>query len=253
MRQNSVTNKDRFTFFAVIPLLEGEKEAASWSFGKKNLLRRAVDVALSIQCIERIFFIGSSIKTLFETGDCSKIQTLELEIPDLQLDMTSFNDSPSWIRIIEGICHQSGKYPDCHGLVILDPLCPFHKPHHIEEAVKLYLTQQHLHRPWLSVRSVHRVPSHYHPKKILKLSEQGGLDYFDPGGKLIYQRQQLQDDDYYCLNGVVSIVDPLETKASILGGHEMLGLILDEPMVRVEGIEQLALAEALNDHDLIVR
>ena len=252
MLQKSVTNRDQFTFFAVIPLLEGEKEAASCTLGEKNLLKRTVDVALSIQSMERIFLIGTSIKTLFKTADCSKIQTLELEISDLQLDMTSFNDSFSWIRIIEGICHQPENYPCCHGLVILDPLCPLRKSHHIEEAIKLYLTQQHMPRPWLSVRSVHMVPSHYHPKKILKLSEQSNLDYFDPDGKLIYQRQQLQDDDYYCLNGVVSILDPLEKKASILGGHEMLGLIIDEPMVRVEGIEQLALAEAFNDRYLIV-
>lgn len=247
MLQQSVTEKNRFSFFAVIPLLESEKEAASWILGEKDLLGRAVDVALSIQSIERIFLIGTSINSAFRTADSSKIQTLEMEIPGHQLDLTSSYDSSLWIRIIEGLCHVSGRYPCCHGLVILDPLCPLRKTNHIEEAIKLYLTQQHIRRPWLSVRSVHIVPSHYHPKRILKLSEQGDLDYFDPGGKLIYQRQQLQDDECYCLNSVVSILDPLETEASTHGGHEMLGHLIDEPIVRVHGSQQLELARALHD------
>jgi len=247
MLQKSVTERNRFSFFAVIPLLESEKETASWTFGDKDLLRRAVDAALSIQSIEQIFLIGTSINSVFRTEDNSKIEALELEIPTHQLGLTSSYDSSLWIGIIEGISQVSGRYPCCHGLVILDPLCPLSKTDHIEEAIKLYLTQQHIHRPWLSVRSVNIVPSHYHPKRILKLSEQGDLDYFDPGGKLIHQRQQLQDDECYCLNSVVSILDPLETKASTHGGHEMLGLIIDEPIVRVHGIEQLELAKALHD------
>ena len=252
MLQKSVTERNRFSFFAVIPLLESELEAASWTLGEKNLLKRAVDVALSIQSIERVFLIGTSISSEFRNTDSSKIQVLELDIPDHQLDLTPSYDSSLWTRIIERLSHVSGRYPCCHGLIILDPLCPLRKTDHIEEAIKLYLTQQHMRRPWLSVRSVHIVPSHYHPKRILELSEQGDLDYFDPGGKLVYQRQQLQDDEYYCLNGVVSIFDPLETEASAHRGDEMLGLIIDEPIVRAHGIEQLDLAGALHDQGFTI-
>jgi len=245
MLDKSINESNRFCLFAVIPIIGKREMAASWKMRGISLLGLVIDMALSVRQIERIVLVTNGSMTFEERAEHPRIHLLEIENSGQTLNLTY---SPSSIlpQIVKRLEEISAQKMCCNGLVILDPLCPLRKLVHIQNAIELYDSQFDKPRPWLSVKSVNLVPNHYHPKKILMLTQEGDLDYYDPTGQMIYRRQQLEGDNSYCINQAVHIVDPMSLETQSLENEEILGLIIDDPMVVVEEKEDLDLAKALS-------
>ena len=134
------------------------------------------------------------------------------------------------------------------GLVVVDPRYPFLDPREIGRALEAFAQGRSGPRPWPSVYSFHETPSHFHPRKLLVLEEGGGLTHFQPGGEQVYQRQQLEGDPYYCLNDALLVVDPLGEVPEAPEGTT-LGLVLADPVVRIDDARGLTLAEDVCGRD----
>ena len=244
MIEKSITETNRFGLFAIIPIIGKREVSAFWKMRGISLLGLVIDMALLVHQIERIVLVTNGSMTFEERAEHPRIHLLEIENSERASDLTY---SPSSIlpQVVKRLEEISTQKMCCNGLVILDPLCPLRQLVHIQNAIELYESQFKEPRPWLSVKSVNLVPNHYHPKKVLMLTQEGDLDYYDPTGQMIYRRQQLKGDDFYCINQAVHIVDPLSLEAKSFEHEEMLGLIIDDPMITIERKEDLDLAKAL--------
>ncbi len=68
----------------------------------------------------------------------------------------------------------------------------------------------------------------------------GELIHYDPAGKMVFQRQQL-DDNYYIYNGMLKVMDPY----CVVGQPCELALIIDEPVIFLDSIDKLSLIKEL--------
>jgi len=245
MNEKFITERNQLYFFAIIPVTGKKEVCAFWKMRGISLLGLAIDMALSVHRIERIVLVTNGPMNFEEKAEHPRIHLLEIGNSGQTPDLTSslFSILP---QVVEKLGQISTRKPCCEGLVILDPLCPLRKSGHIQNAIELYESQGNKPRPWLSVKTVNLVPNHYHPKKILMLTQEGDLDHFDPEGQMIYRRQQLEGDDFYCINQAVHIVDPVSLETQSLEYDEILGLIIDDPMVVIEEKEDLDLAQAFS-------
>lgn len=245
MIEKSITERDRPCLFAIVPVTGKREVSAFWKMREKSLLGLVIGMALSVNLIEGIFLVTDGPMNCEEKTEHPRIHLLEIENCGQTPELTSFPFS-ILPQVIERLGQISTQKPFCEGLVILDPLCPLRKSRHIQNAIELYESQGNKPRPWLSVKTVNLVPNHFHPKKILTLTQEGDLIYFDPEGQMIYRRQQLEGDNSYCINQAVHIVDPMSLETQSLENEEILGLIIDDPMVVIEEKEDLDLAKALS-------
>lgn len=241
--------KNQICFWAVIPVIGIRADYSFLTIHNKSLITIATEVALEVPQIEHTIIATDKLYDFHGISMDSQIDVLKIKKSDYISDLSFPYLMYILSQVNEKFSQISKGYSDCDGLIILDPLCPLRKPVHIQDAIVLFMSQINQPRPWLSVVSVGLAPNHFHPKKILKMNRDGSLDYFDPKGHQIYQRQQLAGDSYYYENGAIFIVDSKGINASVLDKKEMIGFFIKEPMVTVKGKHELDLAGALLDHE----
>jgi len=106
-------------------------------------------------------------------------------------------------------------------VIILDATNPFLENKVIENAVSLFQSSRKKMED-IVVASVVPVANHYHPRKILKLDDDGSLSYFEKSGIEVYQRQQLAQDEYLVVNNALFVVD---TSCLISGNYESENIV----------------------------
>ncbi len=124
------------------------------------------------------------------------------------------------------------------GIMILDPLYPLRDRSHVHGAIQIYLSQRVNAPHRMPVVSFSRLPSRFHPKKILSIEHDGTLAYVDTAGASVYRRQQLDEDPYYVENAGIYIFDASQLQDQH-GEDDVLGYIIDEPMPRAESGSEL--------------
>jgi CMP-N-acetylneuraminic acid synthetase len=211
----------------------------------------ALDIGLALKQIERTIIVVDEENNLDRTWVDGQTDVLKVNVADSR-DEHSFSFLLSTIgQVLEQIRQGAEGIPVYHGFVILDPLCPLRRTDHVKDAIAIYTSQAGQSRPWLSVMSVSRQPNHFHPWKVLKLTHGGELDYFHQKGREVYRRQQLEGHDYFYPNGAVLIIDPMRRETPVLDSPEILGHIIEEPMITIRGKHELDFSKALREHGLV--
>lgn len=123
-------------------------------------------------------------------------------------------------------------------IVMLQPTSPMRKPEHVKEAIEKLVREN-----YDSVWTVSETDSKYHPLKqlIIKGDE---LDYYDPRGKDIIARQQL--DKVYHRNGVAYVMTrECLLEMTTIKGKKAGALILEGKMVSIDTLEDFKRVEFL--------
>ena len=120
-------------------------------------------------------------------------------------------------------------------VVMLQPTSPLRTSDNVRECV-----EKCIHEGWDAVWTVSAADSKYHPLKQLKLSDAGGLDYYDPDGAAIIARQQLSQ--LYVRNGIAYAVTRqcLLDQETIKGGRTA-GLVIQGHHVSIDTEDDLAI------------
>jgi CMP-N,N'-diacetyllegionaminic acid synthase len=122
-------------------------------------------------------------------------------------------------------------------VVMLQPTSPLRRPAHITAVLDKLVNDG-----WDSVWTVSPTDLKYHPLKQLSVGEGGAMGYFDQGGAGIIARQQLRP--VYHRNGVAYAF----TRACLLKQRTIMGarsaaVVLDEPLVSIDTLDDFRLAE----------
>ena len=240
---------DKLHFLAIIPVMGDAVRPAFWRIGEKRLLDMATENAYDVDQIEQIIVVSDKPGIFENTQKLPRTLLIESSSPKPLSDCPYPEQLPFVVKVIDRLCRISGKDPCCEGLIILDPLCPLRKSSHITKAMQIYASQSKVERPWQRVASFSLLPNHFHPKKILKHTGYGDLEYFDLSGQQVYRRQQIEGDNYYYINSAIYILDPMRVHRTLTENNEILGLIIDEPIVTVKERHHLEFARALHDHN----
>jgi len=124
-------------------------------------------------------------------------------------------------------------------ILIVEPTSPLRTPQDIEDAVDLLVRDAGAE----SVVTVSAIDPKCHPRKIFRLVD-GRLEYFEPSGAKVVARQQLEP--LYTRNGVCYAL----TRACLMESGRIIGpgtraLVIDRPVVNIDGPLDVAMAEAL--------
>jgi len=124
-------------------------------------------------------------------------------------------------------------------VVMLQPTSPLRTASHVDTTIRKLVSEG-----WDAVWTVSPTDLKYHPLKQLVIGPEGHLDYFDQRGAAIIARQQLTP--VYHRNGAAYAF----TRACLLVQQTILGLrtaavVIDEPMVSIDTLDDFARVEAL--------
>lgn len=124
-------------------------------------------------------------------------------------------------------------------VVMLQPTSPLRRPEHVTATVERLIEGG-----WDAVWTVSETDSKAHPLKQLTVAEDGALGYYDPAGKAIIARQQL--DPVYHRNGIAYAItrDCLTGQRTIMGARTA-ALVIGGPTLSIDTEEDIALAEFL--------
>lgn len=122
-------------------------------------------------------------------------------------------------------------------IVMLQPTSPCRRASHILAAIKKLVDGG-----YNAVWSVSKTDIKAHPLKQLVVDPNGALRYYDPRGAMVLARQQLAP--VYHRNGIVYVL----TRKALLDDGYLLpehssALIIDDPVVNIDTIEDLKEAE----------
>lgn len=122
-------------------------------------------------------------------------------------------------------------------VLMLQPTSPLRRPEHVMAVLEKLVSAR-----WDAVWTVSPTDLKYHPLKQLTVSEDGAMEYFDKRGSSIIARQQLAP--VYHRNGAAYAV----TRDCLLLGETLKGprtaaVILAEPMVSIDTLDDFALVE----------
>jgi CMP-N,N'-diacetyllegionaminic acid synthase len=122
-------------------------------------------------------------------------------------------------------------------VLMLQPTSPLRRADHVSAVLDKLVSEG-----WDAVWTVSVTDPKYHPLKQLTVGAGGAMSYFDPAGAQIVARQQLRP--VYHRNGVAYAF----TRACLLEQGTIMGarsaaIVLDEPMVSIDTVEDFRLAE----------
>jgi CMP-N,N'-diacetyllegionaminic acid synthase len=162
----------------------------------RSLIERAAETAKASGVIDRV---------LLSTDDPSiREHGLEagVEAPFLRPEELARDDSPMIGVAVHALewARAQGDEPDA--LLLLQPTSPLRSPEHIRRAVGMLGEND-------SVCTVLEVPKGWCPHYLMKISEEGYLDYFLPGGGKFTRRQDVPPA--YKREGTIFL-----TKASVI-------------------------------------
>jgi CMP-N-acetylneuraminic acid synthetase len=123
-------------------------------------------------------------------------------------------------------------------IVMLQPTSPLRRPAHVVAVLEKLVSEG-----WDAVWTVSPTDLKYHPLKQLEVGVDGAMRYANAEGARIIARQQLQP--VYHRNGVAYAF----TRSCILEQRSIMGartaaIVLEEPLVNIDTLEDFARAEA---------
>lgn len=124
-------------------------------------------------------------------------------------------------------------------VVMLQPTCPLRKPVHVTDAISRLIDGG-----WSAVWTVSATDIKYHPLKTLKIGENESLSLYDPRGKVIIARQQL--DSVYHRNGAAYAF----TRDALLQGDTTLpenstAVIIQDKLISIDTLDDFSEIERL--------
>ena len=124
-------------------------------------------------------------------------------------------------------------------VVMLQPTSPLRRAEHVTATVEKLVEGD-----WDAVWTVSETDSKAHPLKQLTVAADGALGYYDPAGKAIIARQQLEP--VFHRNGIAYAItrDCLTGQRTIMGARSA-ALVIDGPTLSIDTEEDIALAEFL--------
>lgn len=232
---------------AVFPVREDEAEPAlSWRIGDRTFLELAMEkLAAAPTEFHRILVAGKGADRLRGIPCDPRVSFMEADAPGPgpHREEDPLEGVRALVRSVAASCPEL-RDRSCH-ILVLDPLRPLIHAHEIHAAVQGFLMLDPGECGRLGVTGVSRVRNHHHPKKVLRVSENGGLTHFSKEGAGIYQRQQLAGDEYYVMDPALAVIGRCgeETDWDPAG---WVALPLGDNQVRVTDAEALGLARDLH-------
>jgi CMP-N,N'-diacetyllegionaminic acid synthase len=128
----------------------------------------------------------------------------------------------------------------CYDVVVmLQPTSPLRKPAHVTAVIDKLIDEG-----WDAVWTVSPTDLKYHPLKQLQLSGDGAMEFFDPQGGAIVARQQLKR--VYHRNGAAyAYTRGCLVEQCTVKGKRTAGLVIDEPMISIDTLEDFERVEKL--------
>ncbi len=231
---------------AVVTVRDGEEDRVSWEFGDRTILELAIQKLYTPAVgISRVYVAGRGLgmvrkKALRHPG----VSVLDVDIPliDAAGDGEPLEGVHALVFAVAGRIHElQERHCD---IIVIDPLRPLITVSEIRTAVRSFRLINPESRSRIGVVSVSRVRNHHHPKKVLCMSEGGGLVHFHEAGTRIYQRQQLAGDDYYVIDPAVAVIGRCGEETG-WDPANWAAVPIQDNGVRVENPETLALARAI--------
>lgn len=191
----------KFKYIALIPAFGAPP---LWSISGESLLSRAIDIALSISHVEHIF-VATNNSSVASAAAGRNVTILEFKGKNKGPLILGYYANVL-LKVTRHISKNFSSAYNSASIIILDPCCPLRTTVHINTAVEIY-EKLGLSSRYFAMMSMSKGPLNYHPKKLVVLSENGGLRYYNPVGKNIFNRQQIENDPYYYHDGEICIVD----------------------------------------------
>ncbi len=182
-------------FVALIPARAGSRgipHKNTRNFLGRPLLVWAIDIAIQSGCFDEII-LSTDSNAIADVARSAGLEVQFLRPPELAEDMTPTADvvrhALDW-RLKKGL-------PPVENVVVLEPTSPARTIQHVRTGCTL-LADSSIE----SVASVSRVPHHFAPSKILRMTPEGDIAGLDgtPVSKMIHRRQDLSE--HYSFNGI---------------------------------------------------
>lgn len=124
-------------------------------------------------------------------------------------------------------------------IVMLQPTSPLRKLAHVTAVITKLIDEG-----WDAVWTVSPTDLKYHPLKQLTLGDDGTMEYYDSCGGTIIARQQL--DPVFHRNGAVyAYTRGCLLEQCTVKGKRTAGLVIDEPMISIDTLEDFERVEKL--------
>ena len=128
-------------------------------------------------------------------------------------------------------------------VLMLQPTSPLRRPEHVRAVLEKLVAEG-----WDAVWTVSPTDLKYHPLKQLTVSDNGALEYFDGRGSSIVARQQL--GQVYHRNGAAyALTRDCLLRQGTLKGARTAGVVVTEPMISIDTLEDFSRAERLLRRD----
>lgn len=245
MQKKDSTNDGTGNLIAVIPVFNEDIKKVQWEVNGKSLLSIAIECSLSPPSVSRIIVMSNDQSLSISKELRHRVGMLTTE-SGLTTEWRKSDEKVFLLnKLNEDINHGSEGLNNYDGILMIDPLCPLKERSDIHKAMERYLRQESGQGARLSVVTVSVLPNHFHPKKIVRLSGNGHLEYYDKTGKNVYRRQQLEGDDYYIQNNAISIIDPMNVEERRLKNERIIPLVIEDPVIQVSDTCDMDLVKAL--------
>ncbi len=204
----------------------------------KPLLAWSIEIGKEADVFDR-FILTTEDKEIAEIG-----KKYGIEVPFMRPKEFALDTSKSFDAIrhaVEWLKESDNFYPDW--IILLEPTSPGRRPFHIREIVEIIKNNQ---GKIDSIIGISKLPSHYHPLKVLKM-ENGGLVKRQTG-KLIREteiRNQDFPELYYSNSAIYAFrTGNLFGENPNLWGNKTLGYLMDEKYsMDIDTLEDWLMAE----------
>ena len=164
---------------AIIPARGGSKGVPEKNIrliAGKSLIQRTYEVACQSKYLDRVILSTDSEKI------AAHANIIGLQAPFMRPPKLATDESPMIDTILFTLekFKEKGYSPDA--VMLLQPTSPLRQVKHIDGAIELLNDND-------AVCSVIQVPPEMSPYYVMKITEQGYLDYFLPEGRLVKRRQ----------------------------------------------------------------
>jgi CMP-N-acetylneuraminic acid synthetase len=221
---------------AVVPARSGSKGLPDKNMsllGGVSLIARAAQTLAALPWIDSKI-ISTDSRRYADEAIAHGLEAPFLRPPHLATDIAGAVETIQH-AVIESEREGGGRFDV---ILIVEPTSPFRRPEDLEAAVSLLLAEE-----TDSVVTVSPIDSKFHPQKIFDIGS-GWLRYYDPRGADITSRQQLSP--LYTRNGICYAV----RRTTLMDQGQIVGtrtkpLVIERPLVNIDGPLDLAIAEAL--------
>ncbi|MDZ7696608.1 MAG: acylneuraminate cytidylyltransferase family protein [Deltaproteobacteria bacterium] len=230
-------SRNDLNILAVVPARGGSKGIPRKNLQKVSglsLIARAAQVAKSLDWIDAAI-ISTDDHEMAEEGrkhglDVPFIRPVHLA-SDTALGIDVWRHA--WLACEE----HYGKRFDIS--IKLEPTSPLRRPKDVERTVRTVIEEDHP-----AAATVSPTPAHFSPHKTLKVSDQGIIGFYLQDGAKFSLRQGIPQ--YYHRNGIcyAATREHVVEKGMIID-HETAAVIIERPVVNIDELYELELAEWL--------